>query len=220
MRKLEPEDKQKMRRIYAGKILNVVRTKGFTSMTIQELADLMNISRASLYNYFSSKEDVIMELTNYCLTYIEDAGETILNEDLPYPIRLQKVFEQAVFSAFYTSTIYLNDLKKSCTSLYEQKIISRKKQMDAARQFYHKGMEAGVFHKLNPSILIMQDEVVLEKMLNTSYLAQEGLSLKQALFDYYEAKKIQIVKPEFIHEEEDAAIEGVVDYILQKLAES
>ncbi|RLQ98119.1 TetR/AcrR family transcriptional regulator [Falsibacillus albus] len=220
MRKLEPEDKQKMRRIYAGKVLNAVRTKGFTPLTIQDLSTLMNISRASLYNYFSSKEDVVMELTYYCLSYIEEAGETILNEEIPYPIRLQKVFEQAVISAFYTSSIYMDDLKRNCMSLYNEKLHSRKKRLDVVQEFYLKGMDAGAFHRLNPSILIMQDEVVLEKMLNTAYLAREGLTLENALIDYYEAKSTQIVKSGLNYDHENGRIKEIADHILSKMAES
>jgi AcrR family transcriptional regulator len=70
----------------------------------------MNLSRASLYNYFSSKEDIIMELTNLCIDYINEAGQTISNEELPYSLRFQKVFEQAVLSVVYASDIYLTDL--------------------------------------------------------------------------------------------------------------
>ena len=142
-----------------------------------------------------------MEVTNYYIAYIRDAEQTISNEELSYPIRLQKVFEQAVFSAFYASDIYLNDLKKSCTPLYEKKMTSRKERLTAIHAFYQKGIKAGFFNELNPSILIMQDEAVLQKILNSSYVTEEGLSLKQALYDYYEAKKVQVFKPDFVREQ-------------------
>jgi len=60
--------------------------------------------------------------------------------------------------------------------------------------FYQNGMKEVVFNGLNTSILIIQDETVLGKLVNTSFLIDEELSLKQALFDYYVAKKTQIHK--------------------------
>lgn len=218
MRKIAPNEKRRMRQSYAKKMIHVVRTQGFLSLTIQDIARNMNLSRASLYNYFSSKEDIISELTNFCIAYLDEAGQTISNEELSYPLRLQKVFEQAVFSAAYASDVYLNDLKKSCPSLYEKKLQSKKEQLSAIHTFYKNGMEAGVFNRLNPSILIIQDDTVLRKLVNTSFLMEEELSLKQALYDYYVAKKFQLLKIDYLKETENEDSHELVERILQKLA--
>jgi DNA-binding transcriptional regulator YbjK len=215
LRKIAPDEKQTMRQTYVRKLINVIRAQGFLSLTIQDIAHIMNVSRASLYNYFSSKEDIIMELNNFCIAYIDEAGQTISNEKLSYPLRLQKVFEQAVLSAVYASDIYLNDLKKGCPSLYEKKVQSRKDQLSAIHFFYQSGMEAGAFNELNPSILIIQDETVLKKLVNTSFLMEENMSMKQALSDYYEAKEFQVLKPEFRDNEDTSTM---IERILQKLA--
>ncbi len=159
-----------------------------------------------------------MELTNICIDYINEAGHTISNEELSYPLRFQKVFEQAVFSAVYSSDIYLSELKRSCPHLYEKKMQSRKEQLSTIHTFYQKGMRDGVFNKLNPSILIIQDETVLGKLVNTSFLIDEDLSLKQALFDYYMAKKTQIIKPQYLNNMINEDIHGMMDCILEKLA--
>jgi AcrR family transcriptional regulator len=218
LRKIAPDERQMIRKAYVKKLIHVVRTQGFLSLTIQDIAKTMNLSRASLYNYFSSKEDIIMELTNLCIDYINEAGQTISNEGLSYPLRFQKVFEQAVFSAVYTSDIYLTDLKRSCRNLYEKKMQSRKEQLSAIHTFYRNGMNAEVFNQLNPSILIIQDETVLGKLVNTSFLVEEELSLKQALFDYYVAKKTQILKPEYLQNTEHEDINAMMEGILKKLA--
>ena len=218
LRKIAPDERQMMRQSYVKKLTNVIRTQGFLSLTIQDIAHMMNLSRASLYNYFSSKEDIMMELNNFCISYIAEAGQTISNEELSYPLRLQKVFEQAVFSAVYASDIYLNELKRSCPHLYEKKMQSRKEQLSAIHSFYRNGMKAGVFNELNSAILIIQDETVLRKLVNTSFLMEEELSLKQALYDYYKAKKFQVLKQEFLIDTENEDINEMVDCILQKLA--
>ncbi|WLV24627.1 TetR/AcrR family transcriptional regulator [Aciduricibacillus chroicocephali] len=218
MKKITPDEKQMMRKTYVKNLIHIIRTQGFLSLTIQDIAKTMNLSRASLYNYFSSKEDIIMELTNLCTDYINEAGKTISNEEISYPIRLQKVFEQAVSSAVYASDIYLTDLKTSCRHLYDKKMQSRKEQLSALHTFYRNGMHAEVFNQLNPSILVIQDETVLGKLVNTAFLAEEELSLKQALVDYYVAKKTQILKPEYLQSKENEDINAMVEGILKKLA--
>lgn len=218
MRKIAPDERQMLRKAYVKKLIHVIRTQGFLSLTIQDIAHTMNLSRASLYNYFSSKEDIIMELTNLCINYINEAGQTISNEELSYSLRFRKVFEQAVFSAVYASDIYLNDLKRSCPHLYEKKMQSRKEQISIIHTFYRNGMKERVFNELNASILIIQDGIVLEKLVNTTFLMEEELSLKQALFDYYVAKKTQVLKPEYLQSTVNEDINAMVDGILKTLA--
>jgi AcrR family transcriptional regulator len=218
LKKITTEERMMMRQAYVKKIINVIQAQGFLSLTIQDIANLMNLSRASLYNYFSSKEDIIMELTNFCTAYIHEASQTISNEKLSYPLRLQKVFEQAVLSSFYSSDLYLNDLKRSCSHLYEKKMQSKKEQLSALHSFYLSGMGAEIFNELNPAILIMQDETVIKKLFNSPFLMEEELSLKKALCDYYAAKKFQVLKPEFLKFGENEDINEMVDRILQKLS--
>ncbi|PLS02242.1 TetR/AcrR family transcriptional regulator [Neobacillus cucumis] len=218
MRKIAPDERQMMRKSYVKKLIHVIRTQGFLSLTIQDIANTMNLSRASLYNYFSSKEDVIMELTNLCIDYINEADQTISNKKLPYPLRLQKVFEQAVLSAVYASDTFLSDLKRSCPHLYEKKRQSRSEQLSTIHTFYRNGMKAGVFNELNASILIIQDEAVLGKLVNSPFLMEEEMSLKQALLDYYAAKRTQVLRPEYIQSLENEEIQAMVDSILKKLA--
>jgi hypothetical protein len=79
-------------------------------------------------------------------------------------------------------------------------------------------MKAEVFNELNASILIIQDETVLGKLVNTSFLMEEDLSLKQALFDYYVAKKTQVLTPAYLQSTEDEDVHAMVESILNKLA--
>ncbi|MDQ1147790.1 AcrR family transcriptional regulator [Bacillus sp. SORGH_AS 510] len=218
MRKLSAEDRLQMRQTHIKKILKVIRTQGFLSLSIQDIAQLMNMSRASLYNYFSSKEDILMELNDFCISYICEAGQMISNGELSYPIRLQKVFEHAVLSAAYSSEVFLNDLQISCLSFYEKKKQARKEQMAAIHSFYHNGMEASFFNELNPSLLIMQDEMVLNKLINTSFLMEEELTLERALNDYYIAKCFQVLRPELLTDINHEEINNMVKNILQKLS--
>jgi len=196
LRKIAPEERKQLRQVYASKIMNAVRVKGFLSLTIQDLADLMQISRASLYNYFTSKEDIIMEMTKLFIQYTHEAERIIANEEMSYAYRLLKVYEQSVLSAIYASDNYLHDLKASCVLLYEEKLEYKRERRAVVKHFYLKGMETGVFQELNADILMMQEEACLDKLFHSSFLVEADLSLKQALYDCYRAKEAQILRPE------------------------
>lgn len=217
MRKITPEERVTIRQMYVRKMMNEVRKRGFLTLTIPEIAKLMNISRASLYNYFSSKEDIVTEVINVYTAYLDEANEIIRDESLSYTVRLQKVFEQGVLSAYYTSDVFLEDLKASCPPLYDKKMSSHKESSTAVQAFYKKGMMEGVFHPNHPKILIMRDESALKTLLNTSFLQDEGLSLKQALRDYYEGMTL-LFKPEALPLKNAQSIDQVVKPILARIS--
>lgn len=220
MRKITPEKRLAIRNDYIKRIMNVLRIKGFSNLTIQDLACYMNISRASLYNYFSSKEEIIIEVTDYYLSYIREADDIIANEQLSYQYRLQKVFEQAVLSAIYASDIYLRDLKAGCPALYRKMQDSQIERRATTQLFYQKGMKAGIFNTLNPALIIMQDEATLKKLVDTRFLYEINLTMKQALYDYYEAKKHELLKPASLTSEDDNHIHEIIDHVLYKLGDS
>ncbi len=207
-----------MRVTYAKRLMNVIRTQGFNGLKIQDMARSMNVSKATLYNYFSSKEDIIEEVANVYLAYIQEIDETVLNSRLSYGYRFQKVFEQAALSSIYTSDIFLNDLKLSFPQWYEEMMTARKKRMNSIEAFYKEGMKEGVFHPLNVMILVKQDEEMFQALLNPDFLAEKGLSMKQALYDFYEMKKYQLLKSSVIETVDDEAIQDIITYILTKVS--
>lgn len=216
MKKLEPEERVQMRRTYVRKIMNTVRRQGFLSLTIQDLACLMGISRASLYNYFSSKEDIIMELTKLYIHYLRKTDKEIQDDAIPFEERLVSVFEQSVLSAIYSSDNYLNDLKASCPVLYGKKLESKRERLEVVRAFYRSGMEAGIFRRLNPDMIIMQEEAGLRTLFHTPYLVEAGLSLKQALHDCYAVKRATLLK--CAETEPAIEINALVESILERFA--
>ncbi|MDP5276240.1 TetR/AcrR family transcriptional regulator [Chengkuizengella axinellae] len=221
MRKIEPELREEMKKTYVGKLMNVIRIKGFNSLKIQDMAKYMQISKASLYNYFSSKEEIIQEITQTYIVYFEEVDQAILNNELTYIDRFQKVFEQEVLTFIYISELFLEELKVGFPDLYDGIISARRKRKENIRQFYEVGLKEGVFNELNPSIFIVQDEVMLRKLLDPAFLLAEGLTIKQVLKDYYQAKKIQVFKADKLTTmNDDSKIMEKIEYLTRKLSNS
>lgn len=206
-----------MRRSYAEKIMETVRTKGFITLTIQDLARLMGISRASLYNFFASKEDIILEVTDIYIDYLKNTNAFINNPRFPYSQRFPTVFEQAAFSAVYASEIYLNELRMTCPSLYESKLELANERTSTLHTFYENGMIDGDFNLLNPSLIIAQDDAALRKILNSSFLEDEGITLVDGMYGYYKIMKYRTFSPASLNTSKDPYIDNVVDVIVGQL---
>ena len=217
MRKISPEERQIMRRSYAEKIVETVRTKGFLTLTIQDLAHLMGISRASLYNFFASKEDIILEVTEIYIDYLKRTNDFINNPRYPYNQRMPTVFEQAAFSAVYASEVYLNELKMTCPSLYERKKKLADERILTLQTFYENGIIDGDFNLLNPALIIAQDDAALRKILNSNFLVEEGMSLEDSMYGYYKIMKYRTFSPALLKTSKDPYIDKVVAVIVGQL---
>lgn len=74
----------------------VLRDKGYDSINLEEVADKVDLTKASLYHYFSSKE----ELLTSCLDRVaEDASERMLKvleryADSPASVRLEQLVHE------------------------------------------------------------------------------------------------------------------------------
>jgi AcrR family transcriptional regulator len=220
MRKIELEERNEIKETYLKRIVGVMYCQGFASLKIQDIAQLMNISKATLYNYFSSKEEIIQEMAAMYIDYINDVDQVIVNTELSYPLRFQKVFNKTAVSILSASNLFIRDLKISCPETYEEMLLARKNKLNSIEQFYKSGIKDGVFYNLNTSILVVQNEETFRKLLDPYSLSQMGLSLKQALYDFYEMKKVQLFKPEFLVDFDDEPIHNAIDHIVYKSSSS
>ena len=64
--------------------------------------------------------------------------------------------------------------------------------------FFESGMEQGYFNKMNAQLFMVQDDVMLRRIIDHTFCIQYDITLKQAILDFYNLKKYQLFKPEFL----------------------
>src|SRR5579862_9370583 len=67
---VRPSMKERQRQLREDAILDaaieLMNTKGFNSMTLEDITEAIGISRPTLYQHFRSKEDVVMHISLRC----------------------------------------------------------------------------------------------------------------------------------------------------------
>ncbi len=74
--------------------------KPFKNVSLQEIADILEIKKASLYYYFPSKEDLLIDMVNYSfenyLSFIEEILdkklEKFIEDFIKYPKKSNNIF--------------------------------------------------------------------------------------------------------------------------------
>lgn len=100
--------KQKQHQLREGIILEtaykMLLEQGYSAMNMDELAAQVGISKATLYQHFSSKEEVAIQVIMHSMHASETFFEQ-LNPNMSPLIRLEKMLRYAIQKRFHTVTI-------------------------------------------------------------------------------------------------------------------
>ncbi|GAC1535676.1 MAG: TetR/AcrR family transcriptional regulator [Herpetosiphon sp.] len=203
---------------YLAKLLPIVKQRGFSQLRIDDIVRHMDISKATFYKHFVSKEEVIERIVELVIVYLRQATAQIGDESCTYVQRFQRAFEQSVLIASYLSDAFLIDLKQVFPALWERSNEARRERQEHLRQFYDGGIAAGIFQPISAVLVMLQDELVLRAIIDAVFLMEHGLTLQAALSDYYALQKYQWLVPEIRVQVDDSDVQAYIVMMARKLA--
>ena len=212
------EKQHQMRQKLTNKLLFHVRKNGFQGLKMDEISKIMDISRATLYKYFSTKEDIISFIVSTFVEYIHEMIEDS-DPDQVFVQRFQQTFEQTILLKEYITDIFLRELENSYPENYERLKEAMKQREYQELAFYDEGIKEGFFNKIDGRLIIMQDEI-LSNVLDVKYLMENHLTVYQVLFDYYNLKKFQLFKPDKIKMMDDNLMIPRIECMAQKISKN
>lgn len=93
--------------------------RGYKSVTMDDLAKSLGMSKRTLYQYFSSKEEVAAYVVNEILQEINRAMDQV--QLSPDPIRgIRETIEQVKGNLLQLNPIFMDDLKRYLPELWER----------------------------------------------------------------------------------------------------
>ncbi|MBL0386851.1 TetR/AcrR family transcriptional regulator [Tumebacillus sp. ITR2] len=214
-------DDLETKRKLVGKLITHVKKEGFQQLRTDDIAKMMDISKATLYKYFSSKDEIIQHLVDAYVDVIVDA-DTKLREDVSETLvqRFQRAFRQTLLITTYGSEAFHHDLREAYPELLERVKSATHRRNERLRRLYEEGMAEGLFPKLNATLLLLQDELMFRNLVNPAFLMEHNLSFRNALFDYYELKKHQLFSPEVRPTLDETEMHEQLEYLAQKISRS
>ena len=80
---------EKKKKSIINAALTLFKDKGFTSVSIKEIAALAHVSQVSIYNYFGSKEALIAECANIVMSDTLQQAADILRQDMDFDEKIK-----------------------------------------------------------------------------------------------------------------------------------
>ncbi|ALC82959.1 MULTISPECIES: TetR/AcrR family transcriptional regulator [Bacillus] len=192
---------------YIEKIKPIIRKTRFSQLTIDDIARCMDISKGTLYKNFSTRDEIIEVVVAHYINYLDEADTIVQDENFSFAERFQKTFEHSLKCVIYVSDLFLIDLKESYPYLFENLVSAQQNRIKNLESFFKAGMNQGIFNRINAVLFMVQDDAVLRRIMVPSFSIKYDLTLKQALMDFYQMKKYQLFKPEYLNTVNDSVIE-------------
>ena len=134
----------------------IFREKGFHATSMQDIADSVELQKASLYHHISSKQEILWAVLDRALDVLIEDIEPIVDSDLPPEEKLRlamtRYIERVTGSADLAAVLLLEH--RSLEPQLRARHISRRDRFeDLWRQLVREGVEQGDFRPMDPSVV-------------------------------------------------------------------
>lgn len=130
-------------------------TKGYRATTLKDLSSAFGVSRPSLYYYFESKVDLLLELHAQGFNKGFDEFNEIMSSPMATAEKFRKILEShariMANHAMENKILYLetNEMPDKVVKKIRQR---RRQYVDKVRDLYKQGVEEGVFKDFDPRL--------------------------------------------------------------------
>ncbi len=167
------------------KVYALYATHGFDGISMDEISRQARISKATLYRYFTSKEEIVRGMVHSILSHLDSVSfhETHGIGDVCAGIR--DFYVKSILTASLSGSKFLRDLKNKFPDCLEQYRTSKEAMQERFEEFYRDCVSRGYFRNLSFALVIRQFSNMLPVIIDMNYLEENRLSLSQALREYY-----------------------------------
>lgn len=184
IRKANPELKQE----WIDKLGPIFLQEGLRRSTMDEMAQTLGISKATLYNHFESRYEIISSIVHQKIQRIAAFATHLFDQNLSYRSRYEHAVQNSSIELAGISGQFLSDLKAIYPELWQLVIDLQDFSATAMGDFYREGMEKGIIHAYNVDLLVAMDKIFISAMTDSATLLAHNLTLQQAISEYFIVK--------------------------------
>ncbi len=158
---------------------------GLGKYTMDMIAKKLNISKATLYKYFASKDEIVDAVIQYKIQEIISFESLLGDDNIDFSERFFDIIKKASIMLAEISGQFLHDTKIKHPELFNKLNTFQDRALVAAEKFYQQGIETGVLNNINPKILALTDKMFIQAVSNPRFLQEHGISIKEAFDSYF-----------------------------------
>lgn len=131
--------------------------KGFHATSMQDIAQAVNLQKASLYHHISSKQEILVEVLDRALGLLICNMEEVMEGDSPPDEMLRQAIRAYVVTILENrdlSAVLLLEHRSLEAELHTRHVPHRDQFEQLWRDLLKRGIEAGVFETAEPAMTV------------------------------------------------------------------
>jgi AcrR family transcriptional regulator len=173
---------------YVILLIPIFQQYGLNKFTMDDIAAELGISKATLYHYFSSKDEIISSILKHILSGIREFEPVILNEEIEYIDRYFQALQVLYENTQGISNIFLSDLKEGYPQLWTLVDQFSEHSIQVLKTFYDAGKRSGNFNNIHTAILAASDRMFFHTLSDPAFLEANKLTMREAFEEYFKLK--------------------------------
>lgn len=169
----------RQRIINAFKELAVMR--GFSRVTVDELAAHTGISKRTIYRYFNSKEEIILSVVEDFMGILEKSIQhELASSDKPVE-KIRNTLKAIPRNIKLLGPLAIYDLQKYYPHIWEKIEQFRAERIQKIFEGFLSGDEQGYFKKVNPKIFSTALLSSIRSVINPAFIMDNNLSPEETI---------------------------------------
>lgn len=158
--------------IKAGKLFF---EKGYISVLMSDIAKEMGMSKKTLYQYFSGKEELAMEVIRSYQQEMQKEVEQLINDtSIVFPDKVSLIFKYVATKLRGVNPQFIEDIRQNSQKSW---VLIQEYKADAAYLRFNSLLAEGakngyVRSDINPSLAVMLYASALDTIMNPTYMHQ------------------------------------------------
>ena len=161
---------------------NLFFTKGYNSVTTDDLAYELGTSKRTIYEHFKSKEEILDQVVEDLKTKMDAEFQRVLSQNAPFSEIMKSVFALMGQVSGYFKPALLEDIRRYAPAVYLKVVEIRKNSIhNKIKIMFEKGIKKEIFRNdINQDFLVYVFGIVFERIATIDALASMPITLTDA----------------------------------------
>ncbi len=173
---------------WLGNTLPFFYKNGIQGPTMNDIADHLGLSKATIYNYYESKEDLVHDSLWLKLTELDKFRDLLFDDSKDF---VGRYFEGVNFVASRLqgmTEVYLEDLRTNYPRSWSSVELYYEKSVENLKKYYDMGIQNGTFRPFNTDLMATFDLRFFNMMVDANFLVSNKVNIEMAFKEYFNMK--------------------------------
>lgn len=157
-----------------------INLRGF-KFTMSDLVKRLSISKSSLYEHFSSKDELISTILDMVLNDFEAQEEKIYHSDLPIIEKLKAILTITPRGVEPFHNRVYDDLRLTYPDQWQKVIRFRNGRMDRITALLRQGIDAGIIRHVNLEVVQQIIDSTADDLISYRFLSKNNMTYPDAV---------------------------------------